>query len=248
MDVTAAILAGGLGTRLRPAVADRPKVLAAVHGHPFLAYLLDQLAGAGVREVVLLAGYGASQVRDAFGGEYAGMRLAYSVEPAPLGTAGAVRWALPHVAAPTLLLLNGDSCCEVELGAFRRFHRGQAADASLVLARVPDTSRFGQVRAMPGGRVVGFTEKGGPCAGGWINAGVYLLARELVEAVPSGVPLSLERDLLPAWVAEGRVRGFRSGGRFLDIGTPESYAEAGRFFRPGQAAAEAALTGSEPVR
>ena len=123
MDVTAAILAGGLGTRLRPAVADRPKVLAPVGGRPYLTYLLDQLAGAGVREVVLLTGYAADEVRDALGDRYGRMRLRYSVEPAPLGTAGALRLALPLLAAPAVLLLNGDSYCDADLGAFRRSHR-----------------------------------------------------------------------------------------------------------------------------
>src|SRR5580692_6287551 len=94
-NVSAAILAGGLGTRLRSVVADRPKVLADVAGRPFLARLLDQLARSGVSEVVLLLGFGADQVRNAFGDHYARMRLTYSTEPSPLGTAGAVRLAQP---------------------------------------------------------------------------------------------------------------------------------------------------------
>lgn len=230
MDVTAAILAGGLGTRLRPVVADRPKVLAPVGGRPYLTYLLDQLAAASVREVVLLTGHGADQVRDALGETYAGLRLIYSAEPAPLGTAGAIRRALPHLSAPAVLLLNGDSYCDVDLAAFGRSHRERRADVSLVLARVPDASRFGQVRVRPGGRVVRFEEKGETCRAGWVNAGVYLLDRTLVGEVPSSRPASLERDLLPAWVTGRRVCGFRCRGRFLDIGTPQSYAEAESFF------------------
>src|SRR5437879_601155 len=112
MDVTAAILAGGLGTRLRSVIADRPKVLAPVGGRPYLTYLLDQLAKAAVREVVLLTGYGAEQVRDALGATYAGMRLVHAAEPAPLGTAGALRHALPHLRSPAVLLMNGDSYCD----------------------------------------------------------------------------------------------------------------------------------------
>src|SRR5207248_5677603 len=98
-DLSVAILAGGLGTRLRPAVADRPKVLAPVAGRPYLTYLLDQLDGAGVREAVLLTGYAAGQVRGALGDRYGGLRLHYSVEPEPLGTAGALRLALPRLTA-----------------------------------------------------------------------------------------------------------------------------------------------------
>jgi NDP-sugar pyrophosphorylase family protein len=231
-EVTGAILAGGLGTRLRPRIADRPKVLAPVRGRPYLAYLLDQLAGAGVRRVVLLTGYLAEQVRAAFGEAYAGMHLAYSAEPVPLGTGGALRRALPDLLSPTCLLLNGDSFCEAPLAAFGDFHRRRAADASLVLTRREDCSRFGRVHVAPGGRVVGFEEKpqaGGP---GWVNAGIYLIRRALIEEVPPDRPLSLERDLFPAWLGRRDLRAFPCRGRFLDIGTPESYARAETFFTP----------------
>jgi NDP-sugar pyrophosphorylase family protein len=228
-DVTAAILAGGLGTRLRSVVGDRPKVLAEVGGRPFLTYLLDQLARAGAREVVLLTGYGADQVRDALGESYAGMRLSYSTEPMPLGTGGALRWALPRLASPAVLLLNGDSCCDVELGDFWRFHREYGADVSLVLARVADASRFGRVETERGGRVARFVEKGPSGAAGWVNAGIYLIERPLIAELPLLRPLSLEHDLFPGWVKARHVRGFRCRGRFLDIGTPQSYAAAETF-------------------
>jgi NDP-sugar pyrophosphorylase family protein len=230
MDVTAAILAGGLGTRLRSVVTDRPKVLAPVCGRPYLTYLLDQLAAASVREVVLLTGHAADQVRDTLGETHAGLRLMYSAEPIPLGTGGALRNALPHLSAQTVLLLNGDSYCDVDLTAFVHFHRAEPAGASLVLVRVPEASRFGQVRGGRTGRILRFEEKGEAQGPGWINAGVYLIDRALLAGVPPGRALSLERDLLPGWVAERQVRGYRCDGRFLDIGTPESYAEAEEFF------------------
>src|SRR5207249_235547 len=146
--------------------------------------------------------------------------------------AGAARLALPLLPAPWVLLLNGDSYCDVDLHAFGRLHHRQRADAGMVLARVPDTARFGRVRLDGRHRVVGFEEEG---AGGegWINAGVYLLGRDLLAGLPPGVPLSLERDLLPAWVARRQVWGYRGGGRFLDIGTPEAYAGAAGFFAGG---------------
>jgi D-glycero-alpha-D-manno-heptose 1-phosphate guanylyltransferase len=242
-DVAAAVLAGGLGTRLRPAVADRPKVLAPVGGRPFLTRLLDQLAGASVPEVVLLTGHGAGQVRAALGGEYAGMRLTYSTEPAPLGTAGAVRRALPLLRAPAVLLMNGDSYCELDLDAFGRSHRSWPGGVSLALAHVADASRFGGVHVAPDGRVVRFGEKESGRRPGWVNAGVYFFRRGLLDEIPAGRPVSLEREVLPGWIAAGRVRGFR-GGRFIDIGTPESYGEAEAFFSaavPGGLA----LTGEE---
>lgn len=228
LDVTAAILAGGLGTRLRSVVVDRPKVLAPVGGAPYLHFLLERLARAAIRDVVLLAGHGAEQVRDTIGDSYDGMAVRYSVEQVPLGTAGALRHALPFLDCATVLLLNGDSWCDAGLVEFRQFHRVRAAGASLVVAGVADTSRFGRVSVDGAGRVKAFEEKG--AAGrGWINAGMYLLERALVETLPAG-PLSLERDVLPGWVSEGRVFGFRHAGRFLDIGTPESYVAAEEFF------------------
>ncbi len=228
--VTAALLAGGLGTRLRSVVADRPKVLAQVGGRPYLTYLLDQLAKAQIQEVVLLIGYRADQVRDSLGETYRGMRLHYSEEETPLGTAGAVRQALPFFREPLLLLMNGDSYCDVDLATFRAFHVETSADVSLVLRQVEDTARYGCVHLGPDGRVVRFEEKGGTGGAGWINAGVYLMDRSLVAALPPASALSLERDVFPRWVREQRVCGFPCSGRFIDIGTPESYAEAEGFF------------------
>lgn len=230
-DVTAAILAGGLGTRLRSRIIDRPKVLAPVLGRPYLSYLLDQLADAGVRRVVLMTGYRAEQVQAAFGNEYAGMHLVYSVEPAPLGTGGALRHALPYLASPTCLLLNGDSYCDVPLTAFRNFATERAADAALALARQDDCSRFGQIQVAPDGRIIRFEEKPLDGGAGWINAGIYLLKRSLIEEICPASSISLERDLLPEWLSRGNLYAFPCSGRFLDIGTPESYSQAEEFFR-----------------
>ena len=226
--VSAAILAGGFGTRLRSAVPDLPKVLAPVRDRPFLAHLLGQLAEAGVRETVLLVGYAADRIRSTFGSEHAGMKLAYSTEPSPLGTGGAVRHALPGMREDTILLLNGDSYCDVDLSALLTYHHGHRG-AVLTLAEVPDTSRYGRVLTTTEGRVAGFEEKGAGNTPGRINAGVYAFDRTLLEPLSPDTPISLEREVLPRWVAAGLVRGF-PGGRFIDIGTPDSYREADVFF------------------
>jgi NDP-sugar pyrophosphorylase family protein len=232
MMETAAVLAGGLGTRLRPAVGDLPKVLAPVRGRPFLAHLLDRLAAAGVRRTVLLTGYRAGEVRAALGSEHGGMALDYFEERSPLGTGGSLRLALPHLDSPTILLLNGDSYCGLDLAAFAASHRDRGAGASLALIRVDDAGRYGRVRTS-GGRVTAFAEKQAPGRPGWINAGVYLIERRLAEAIPAGRPVSLERELLPVWVAQSHVFAHRAMGPFLDIGTPESYAAAEEFFADG---------------
>ncbi len=228
--VTAAILAGGLGTRLRSAVPDLPKVLAPVCGRPYLTYLLDQLADAAVREVVLLTGYRAEQIYATFGDRYLGMRLIHSPEPFPLGTAGSIRWALSYLRAPLVLLMNGDSYCDVDLTALVDGHEQRAADVSVVLTPVEDVARFGKVALAPGGRITGFSEKQATGLG-WINAGIYLLDRRLIENIPDGRRVSLEREMFPAWLTQARrVCAFPCTDPFIDIGTPCTYEAAQAFF------------------
>jgi NDP-sugar pyrophosphorylase family protein len=230
-ELTAAILAGGLGTRLRSALDDRPKVLAPVSGRPFLTYLLDMLRAACVRRVVLLTGYKGEQVETALGEYYQGMTLVYSAEASPLGTGGALRAALPQLDSPTILLLNGDSYCGMDLGAFAAFHRRSVADASIALTRVDDAGRFGRVETDAKGRVTAFAEKQPASGPGWINAGVYLLERGLIDEIPLGRPVSLERELLPAWIENKTVYGQRRTRPFLDVGTPESFLTAAAFMQ-----------------
>lgn len=243
--VTAAILAGGMGTRLRSLVAGRPKVLAEIRGRPFLAYLLDQLADAGVRYVVLCTGYLGEQVQAAFGDAYGRLHLIYSQESSPLGTAGALRLALPLFelglspglerseaeanVSDSVLAMNGDSFCQVDLRAFWAWHQARRANATLLLTEATDTRRYGRVQVDEHGLILGFDEKddrGGP---GWINAGIYLISHRLLLTVPSGRAVSLEQEMFPAWIGQG-LYGYRSEGRFLDIGTPEAYTLAEQFF------------------
>jgi NDP-sugar pyrophosphorylase family protein len=225
---TAVLLAGGLGTRLRAAVADRPKVLAPVHGRPFIAYLLDQLRDAGVREVVISTGYGADQVEQALGSTHGPIRVGYAREKAPLGTGGAVRLAAARVESDPVLVMNGDTLCRADLGQFLDWHAARAAEGSLLLARVDDAARYGLVSTGPAGEVVAFTEKSASAGAGWINAGVYLLRRRVIDSIGPEGPASLERDVFPAWIGRG-LYGCPTGGPFLDIGTPESYAAAAAF-------------------
>jgi NDP-sugar pyrophosphorylase family protein len=227
--LSAAILAGGLGTRLRSVTGDRPKVLAPVRGRPFLSRLLDQLADAGLPRATLLTGYAADAVQAAFGDSYRGLRLSYSREPEPLGTGGALRLALPLLNESSILLLNGDSYCDVDIAALVARHRATGAVATLSLAEVPDESRYGRVERDASDRITRFVEKGGLAEAAWINAGVYVLERSMIEAIPAGRAVSLEREVLPEQVNRGRVFGFPAG-RFIDIGTPESFAAAEAFF------------------
>src|SRR5271157_5189407 len=219
--ITAAVLAGGFGTRLRPVVAGRPKVLAPVAGRRFLAYLLDQLADAGFQGVVLCTGYCGEQVRDAFGEQWRKLKLHYSQEPEALGTAGALRYALDCFPSNEVVVLNGDSFCDVDLRALVELHRSRRATATIAVREVSDASRYGAVNIDAADAVSGFVEKGsgGP---GLINAGIYVLDRQFIGAIPCGRQVSLERDCFPQSIGKGLFT-HRGGDRFFDIGTPESF-------------------------
>lgn len=228
-ETMAVILAGGMGTRLSSLVADRPKVLAEVQGRPFLAYLLDQLASAGISDVVLCTGYMAEAVRAMFGESYADLSLSYSPESRPMGTGGALRLALPLLKSDSVFVLNGDSYCEVDLRAVWDSHCSRRATLTLVVKRVADATRFGQVRIKADGAVIGFEEKAKQGVGGLINAGIYLVGRSLLQTIRAKGAASLEQEMFPAWIGHG-LYGYETRGRFMDIGTPESYEAAQHFF------------------
>src|SRR5207245_5720211 len=156
-----------------------------VGGRPFITYLLEQLAEVSIPETVLLVGFRAEQVRATLGTTFGAMRLTYAEESYPLGTAGALRRALPLLSARTVLLLNGDSCCDVDLHEFCGWHRRQSLDASLVMVGVPATCRFGQIQRDERGRIIRFQEKGEASGVGWINAGADLIARHLLAHLPA---------------------------------------------------------------
>jgi|SRR5579872_834584 len=229
-DVAAAILAGGLGSRLRSVISDRPKVLAPVDGVPFLSHLLKQLGLAQIEDAVLLVGYGANLVRTECGDLKYGVKLSYSIEKELLGTGGAVRLAMSILRGKTILLMNGDSYCKLDLKSFVNYHNSHGGSISLTLTWVDDASRYGSIALGSDDRITQFEEKKSHPAPGWINAGIYLIDRDLFEEVAPDTSTSLERDLLPKWIATHDVFGFR-GGEFIDIGVPESYARASAFIR-----------------
>jgi D-glycero-alpha-D-manno-heptose 1-phosphate guanylyltransferase len=227
IDFPALLLAGGLGTRLRSVLPDLPKPLAPVRGRPFLAYLLDQIAEAGWTRCLLCLGYKADRFIETFGDHHGPLALEYSVETEPLGTGGAVGLALPQIQAARFLLLNADSYCDAPLADFSRFHLAHGRPASLVSVEVPDTSRYGRLELAPDDRVLAFAEKKDSSSAGPINAGIYLLETKLVESVPPARAVSLERDLFPTWIDQG-VMAWKTNSAFIDIGTPESYAQVER--------------------
>ena len=229
MSKHAVILAGGLGTRLQPIVRDRPKALAPVRSRPFLAYLLDWLERANFTRVILCVGHLAEQIKETFGDTYATLALTYSYEPEPRGTAGALRLALNQIDDELCLVLNGDSFVDADLTAFLDWHRQHIFAGSILLTHVDNTARFGLVETGNNGSISAFLEKQETHSAGYINAGVYLLSRQLLESIPNDLKVSIEHECFPQWLSLG-LGGYRTQARFIDIGTPESLHQAEAFF------------------
>jgi NDP-sugar pyrophosphorylase family protein len=236
IDFPAVLLAGGFGTRLRGVLPDLPKPLAPVRGRPFLAYLFDQLAEAGWTRAILCLHYKSEQIIQALGDHHGSLKLEYSVEPEPLGTGGAARLALARVNAPRFLLLNADSFCAAPLAEFAAFHRAHGRPASIVSVRVPDSARYGRLELAHDGLVSAFTEKRASHGAGSINAGIYMLESALAESIPTGRPVSLESEMFPSWLPQG-LMAWETTATFIDIGTPESYAQVESHLDGGEARA-----------
>jgi mannose-1-phosphate guanylyltransferase len=229
----AIILVGGEGTRLRPLTATRPKPMMPLVDRPFVAHQLAHLVRHGIHDVVFSCGYRPDALQAFFGdGAGFGVRLQYAVDPSPLGTAGAVANAVPlfdH--ADDVLVLNGDILTDLDLEAFLSAHQATGAAATVALTPVVDPSAYGLVRLREDRSVAEFLEKprpeqlipGEPYL---INAGTYLLSREVIASIPAGRACSFERDIFPRVAEQGRLFGFPSGAYWRDIGTPQSYLEA----------------------
>ena len=227
-SIDIAILAGGLGTRLRGAIGDMPKVLAPVGGEPFLDPLLRWLAGFGTRRVVMCLGFRADMVIEHLRQRpVPGLDIAISVEPKPMGTAGALRLAVPQLRSDPVMVINGDTFVDADLPGFVAAHRRSAAPASILATTVPSMARYGRLVVDDAGAIERFAEKDPSDTGpGPINAGIYLFSRSWLGILARGNAESLERDVFAA-AAPGTFRAIPAGdAAFIDIGTPESLAEA----------------------
>jgi NDP-sugar pyrophosphorylase family protein len=229
VTVQAVILAGGLGTRLRPLTLERPKPVVPLLNVPFLSYQLGLLGAHGVRDVILSVSHRPEAIRAIMARERLGaVRLRDVVETDPLGTAGGVRNAADLVDG-RVVVLNGDVLTDLDLGAMLQAHEARGAAASIYLTPVENPTAYGLVDLEPDGRVHRFLEKPGwdEVTTNTINAGVYVLERELLDWIPKGVPYSMEREFFPLLLERGvAFYGFVSPGYWLDIGTPAKYLQA----------------------
>ena len=223
----AVVLVGGFGTRLRPLTSDLPKQMLPIVDRPMIEHVVGHLAAHGVEEVVLSLGFLPDAFLDTYpDGRCAGIPLHYAVEPEPLDTAGAIRFAAEDAGIDeAFLVLNGDVLTDLAVDELIGFHRASGAEATVSLTPVDDPSRYGVVPTDADGRVTGFVEKppagAAPC--NWINAGTYVFEPSVIDRIEPGRRVSVEREVFPAMADEGVLYGARSEAYWVDTGTPETY-------------------------
>ncbi len=218
------VLCGGLGTRLRPVVSDRPKSMALIHDRPFLDFILEYFVVHGSVRIILCAGYLGEHIAQ----RYAGIRHPYEVvishEPFPMGTAGAVKHAAALIQSDPFMVVNGDSLIEIDPNQLLDFHAAKQGWATIALASAGARSDVGFVTVNSHAQVTAFTEKQPGTASHYHNAGLYVFRRDVLKEIPDHRLSSIERDVLPALLPRG-VYGFVSAAALYDIGTPERLAE-----------------------
>lgn len=230
----AVVLVGGEGTRLRPLTLTTPKQLLPVAEVPMIERVVNHLAGHGVTEVVLSLGYMAEGFRDVFPGDRASARagnvpVRFEVEPEPLDTAGAIRFAASAAGIDqTFVAVNGDNLTDVDLSGLVGFHRAAGAEGTIHLCRVDDPSAFGVVVTGPGGQVERFVEKppAGQAPADTVNAGTYVLEPTVLGRIPGGRRVSIEREIFPAMAGDGSLYALPSDAYWTDTGTPWLYLKA----------------------
>lgn len=215
----AIVLAGGLGTRLAGKISGIPKPMAPIAGRPFLEFLLRQLKRAGCTRVILSVGHLHHVVQGHFSTEFCGVRIRYVIEDTPLGTGGAIRKALSAASDESVLVMNGDTFLAADYAAMMRFHQEQNAMMTMAITHQEDIGRYGGV-LIKDQRVMGFKEKGhtGP---GSINAGAYVLRKDMQWPATLPEKFSFESDFLAPEITRLAPAAFEVDGFFLDIGVPE---------------------------
>ena len=223
----AVVLVGGFGTRLRPLTFTTPKPMLPVGHRPIIENLVTMLARAGVDEVVLALGFRHQPFLEAFpDGRCAGVPLHYAVEPEPLDTGGAIRFAAEHAGVDeTFVVVNGDVLTDLDLGRLITRHCDTGAEATIHLTPVDDPSAYGVVELDDTGRVIRFVEKPAPgtAPSNLINAGTYVFEPSVLSRIPSGRKVSIERETFPTLVDEGGLFAMSTDDYWIDTGRPDTY-------------------------
>ena len=225
------ILCGGQGTRLREVLPNLPKTLAMVDSAPLINHILDQICYTPITEVILCTGHLADQIIENIGFSYKQVKLVYSHETKPLGTGGALQNCLPYVSNEMTLVMNGDSFIDASLSDFIQFHNDAGAEVSMITKELDNPGRFGRVALDRNDCVIEFSEKKPTKREGksQINTGVYMMKKNIIEEFRGRDKYSLEKDVFPRLIERG-IQAYVTNGSFIDIGTPESYYVADKFF------------------
>jgi NDP-sugar pyrophosphorylase family protein len=234
----AILLAGGKGTRLRPLTIHTPKPIVPIFNRPFLHYQIELLKQVPeIDEVILSLNYQPRRIEEIFGdGSGLGIKIRYVVEPAPLGTAGAIKYAGDNL-TDSVVVFNGDVLTQIDLAAVLRLHRERRARATIVLTPVDNPTAYGLVETDAAGNIQRFIEKPRPeeVTTTNINAGIYVLEPDTFDRIPSDVSWSIERSYFPSLVERGETFvGYVYTGYWIDIGTPAKYAEVHRDIMDGR--------------
>ena len=231
-DITAVVLCGGLGTRLREVLPNKPKVLAEINGVPFIYYLLRKIEKTGCRNVILCTGYLAEQVESLLGNAYRNLAIVHSKESSPMGTGGALLNAEQYITTNYVLVMNGDSFVQCDFRDYYFWHIKAGARLSMIVKETLETSRYGSLSLNAKGHITKFQEKvvSNEREVKFINAGVYLMDGRIFQEIPNNLPVSLEKEVFPNLLSDG-VFGYPVDGHFIDIGTPQALVEAQAYFR-----------------
>lgn len=221
--MTFLILAGGMGTRLRPVVQNVPKPMAPIGGRPFLDILLNSLSGFSPERVIMCVSYLRDKIMERYGNEFNRVHIDYSIEESPLGTGGAIWNVFRNFDLDKCIVINGDTFLRMDYGEFAS--QCTTAPLGIALTHVADCGRYGKV-CIENGRIVEFMEKKGNLGPGLINAGVYYITKNIIRPMPE--KFSFENDFLQPRIAAIPHKYFIADGYFIDIGVPESYAKACR--------------------
>ena len=227
----AIILAGGIGTRLRPLSCTRPKLLFPVLNKPLLDGTLERLAEAGVNELILAVKYMAETFMQRYGKSKHGIKISYSIEKKPMHTGGAIKYAEQLIGHDEpFLVLNGDIFTTINYSELTKMHKKSNATATIALYRVEDPSRYGTVKLTNNNRITQFIEKAplGKAPSNLINAGIYVLDPKILDYIPAGHPVSIEREVFPNLAKEGKLAGCEFKDIWIDIGKPNDYLRANK--------------------
>jgi NDP-sugar pyrophosphorylase family protein len=226
------ILCGGLGTRLKKVVSDRPKAMAEINNRPFLDLLINHIAKFGFHRFILCTGYKADNIVYYYANKKNAFAIEISNETKPLGTGGALKNAERLIKSDPFLVLNGDSFCDADLSGFLQFHFRNKSILSIIVAKTGNTRDYGTIRMDAGGRIVQFSEKTNQGKTAFINAGIYLFSEKALSLISAGMEFSLEYDLFPTLTGKA-FYGYMSESEVLDIGTPGRYEKAKRLLAKG---------------